>query len=427
MSATITRRPRETTGLVLPQDEPLHDVSPLALVGRLLDHAAGLGASDVFFSAEEGGWAVSVRHLGTVHPVCRLTADLGRHCAAHLRAEAGMDIAEHRRPQDGRWIHKTPAGTLLDLRVCSLPTLHGEDISVRLLDRETRLLQLDRIGLLPDDYARVERLLASPGGLMLVSGPTGSGKTTTLYACLQHLNTGGRRIHTIEDPIEYAIAGIQQSQVNPKQGLHFPDLLRGIVRQGPDVIMVGEIRDPETAQTAVYAGNSGHLVLATLHATLAAGSVQSMMAFGVSPHFLATSLIGALSQRLVRTFCPECRFPLAEEVDDAVPSPVQSRSGALGCPACHHTGFGGRTAVFEVLEATEAVRGLIQARAPAQAIEEQAYREGMSGFLRSAQQLVADGQTDFAEVSRCIPPESLRGRDATAPSRPAARPAPCAK
>jgi type II secretory ATPase GspE/PulE/Tfp pilus assembly ATPase PilB-like protein len=411
MSATVTHRLCEKTSLVLSQDERLHDLSPLDFVSRLLDHAAGAGASDVFLSAEEGGWAVSMRCLGTVHLICRLNLDLGRHCAAHLRAEAGMDIAEHRRPQDGRWIHRAPAGKLLDLRICSLPTLHGEDISVRLLDRETCLLQLDRIGLLPADYTRMERLLASPGGLILVSGPTGSGKTTTLYACLQHLNNGHRRIHSIEDPIEYAIEGIQQSQVNPKQGLHFPDLLRGIIRQGPDVIMVGEIRDAETAQTAVNAGNSGHLVLATLHASLAAGSVQSMMAFGVSPHFLATSLIGAVSQRLVRTFCPECRFPLAEEWNDTTPSPMQCRSSALGCPACHHTGFGGRTAVFEVLEVSEAIRGLIMARAPAQAIEEQAYREGMTGFLRSAQTLVTDGLTDLDEVSRCIPTESLRGGD----------------
>jgi type II secretory ATPase GspE/PulE/Tfp pilus assembly ATPase PilB-like protein len=405
-TTTTTRRPRAATGLALPPDHVLPESSPGAVVGRLLDHAAGIGASDLFLSAEEGDWSVCVRHLGVVHLVCRLPTDFGRHCAAHLRAEAGMDIAEHRRPQDGRWIHRTPPGRVLDLRICSLPTLHGEDISVRLLDRDTCLLRLDRVGLLPADRGRMDRLLGSPGGLILVAGPTGSGKTTTLYACLQHLNDGRRRIHTIEDPIEYAIEGIHQSQVNPKMGVHFPDLLRGIVRQGPDVIMVGEIRDPETAQTAVYAGNSGHLVLATLHASLAAGSVQSMLAFGVSPHFLATSLIGAVSQRLVRTFCPECRFA-AEEGEAPVAGP--------GCPRCHHTGFAGRTAVFEVLEVTGAVRELIQARAPAQAIEEQAYRDGMTGFLRSAQELVALGMTDAAEVNRRIPPECLRGRELRSP------------
>jgi type II secretory ATPase GspE/PulE/Tfp pilus assembly ATPase PilB-like protein len=407
-TSTTVHRSRAAGSLALPPDHFLPGSTPAAVVNRLLDHAAGVGASDLFLSTEEADWSVSVRQLGVVHPVCRLSMDFGRHCAAHLRAEAGMDIAEHRRPQDGRWIHRTPPGRVLDLRICSLPTLHGEDISVRLLDRETCLLRLDRIGLLPADRGRVDRLLGSPGGLILVAGPTGSGKSTTLYACLQHLNDGHRRIHTIEDPIEYAIEGIHQSQVNPKMGIHFAELLRGIVRQGPDVIMVGEIRDPETAQTAVYAGNSGHLVLATLHASLAAGSVQSMLAFGVSPHFLATSLIGAVSQRLVRTFCPECRF--ASEVGEA---PV----AGPGCPRCHHTGFGGRTAVFEVLEVTEAVRGLIQAREPAQAIEEQAYRDGMTGFRRAAEELVARGVTDLAEVSRCIPPECLRGRE----PRPASR------
>jgi type II secretory ATPase GspE/PulE/Tfp pilus assembly ATPase PilB-like protein len=372
------------------------------VIGRLLDRTATLGASDLFLSAEDGHWSVSVRHLGVVHHVYRLSAEAGRHCAAHLRAEAGMDIAEHRRPQDGRWIHRTPGGRVLDLRICSLPTLYGEDVSVRLLDRQTGLLRLDRIGLLPADRERVGRLLRSPGGLILVAGPTGSGKTTTLYACLQHLNDGRRRIHTIEDPVEYTVPGVHQSQVNPKQGVHFADLLRGIIRQGPDVIMVGEVRDPETAQTAVYAGNSGHLVLATLHASLAAGSVPSMLAFGVSPHFLATSLIGAISQRLVRTFCPDCRVAIDEAGD---------RAAAVGCPRCHHTGFAGRTAVFEVLEVTPTVRELIQARAPAQAIEEQAYRDGMAGFLRSAEELVARGLTDPAEVGRCIPPECLRGRE----------------
>ena len=192
--------------------------------------------------------------------------------------------------------------------------------------------------------------------------------------------------------------------MNSKQGVHFPDLLRGIIRQGPDVIMVGEIRDAETAQTAVTAGNSGHLVLATVHASLAAGSVQSMLAFGVASHFLATALIAAVSQRLVRTYCPDCRFPI---------DPDAPKTAAFGCSTCRHTGFAGRTAVVELMEVTPAVRALIQAREPAQAIEDQAYRDGMGGFGRSARWLIDRGATDAAEVTRCIPRDALRGKGAT--------------
>jgi len=324
-----------------------------------------------------------------------------------------MDIAEHRRPQDGRWIHQTPAGKILDLRICALPTLHGLDLAVRLLDRETCLLQLDRIGLLPPDSERLERLLDSPGGLILVTGPTGSGKTTTLYACLQHLNNGLRRIHTIEDPIEYAIPGLHQSQVNAKAGIHFPDLLRGIIRQGPDVIMIGEIRDPETAQTAVYAANSGHLVLATIHASLAEGSVASMLAFGVAPHFLATALIGAISQRLVRTFCPECRFPLSVERDGVAPEaqPEASQFAAMGCATCHHTGFAGRTGVFEFLEVTPSIRKLIQAQEPAQAIDEEGHRDGMQGLFQSSRALISRGWTDLEEIERHISSAGVRTQE----------------
>jgi type II secretory ATPase GspE/PulE/Tfp pilus assembly ATPase PilB-like protein len=379
--------------------------NPPATVAHLIDHAVAVGASDLFLSAGEGVCAVSVRHLGVIRAVGRMPMEFARHCLAHLRAEAAMDVAEHRRPHDGRVTHRTRGGDLIDLRVCSLPTLHGEDASIRILDRATGVLAFARLGLAPADRDRFEGLLASPGGLILVTGPTGSGKTTTLYACLRHLHTGRRRIHTIEDPIEYAVPGLHQSQPNAKLGLTFPDLLRGIVRQGPDVIMIGEIRDAETAQTAVSAANSGHLVLATLHAPAAAGGVSSMLAFGVAPHFLATSLTGIVSQRLVRTFCPACRFPI-----EGAPAPgdhAPRTYGALGCPACRHTGFGARTAVFEVLEVTRPIRDLIQARAPAHEIEERALRDGMTNFRRSADALLADGRTDLDEIRRCIPRDRL--------------------
>lgn len=386
--------------------EPL---TPPATVALLLDHAITLGASDLFLSAEEDALVVSIRHLGVVRTVGRLDSEYGRHCLAHLRAEAGLDISEHRRPQDGRWTHQTPTGKTVDLRVCSLSTLYGEDLSVRILDREVSERPFEQLGLGPNDRERLKELLGCPGGLILVTGPTGSGKTTTLYACLNYLNDGLRRIHTIEDPIEYALHGIHQSQPIPKLGLHFPDLLRGIIRQGPDVIMIGEIRDAETAATAVSAANSGHLVLATLHAPVAAGGVAAMLAHGIAPHFLATSLLGIVSQRLVRTFCPECRFPV--EGEWVTNDPPRPRYAALGCPVCHQSGFHARKGVFEVLVVTRAVRELIRGREPAQMIEEQAYREGMTGLFRAAQALIACGQTDVAEVRRCLPPDCLRGEE----------------
>ncbi|QJW92930.1 GspE/PulE family protein [Frigoriglobus tundricola] len=385
--------------------------SPPETVTHLLDHAVALGASDLFFSAEDGSYSASLRHLGIIRKIGRLPAELARHCLAHIRAEAAMDIAEHRRPQDGRFTHQTGTGKFIDLRVCSMPTLNGEDLSIRVLDREAGALPVDRLGLLPDDREKLGQLLHRPGGLLLVTGPTGSGKTTTLYACLRHLNDGSRRIHAIEDPIECALAGVHQSQPNAKLGLTFPELLRGIVRQGPDVIMIGEIRDAETAHTAVSAANSGHLVLATLHAPVAAGGVASMLAFGVAPHFLATSLIGIVSQRLVRTFCPECRFPI--EGDWVNGDPLTPRYAALGCPVCHHSGFGARTALFEVLTVTRPIRSLVQAREPSHVIEDQARREGMTDFLKAANALIASGRTDPDEVKRCVPPDCLGSAEHT--------------
>ncbi len=385
-------------------------LSPPQTVALLLNRAIAIGASDLFLSAAQNALVASVRHLGVVRTLGRLDPEYGRHCRAHLRAEAGLDIAEHRRPQDGRWTYQASSGKTVDLRVCSLPTLHGEDVSVRILDRELSERPFDQLGLGPSDHERLTELLGYPGGLILVTGPTGGGKTTTLYSCLRYLNNGQRRIHTIEDPVEYDIPGIHQSQPNVKLGLHFPDLLRGIVRQGPDVIMIGEIRDPETAATAVSAANSGHLVLATLHAPVGAGGVASMLAYGVAPHFLATSLIGITAQRLVRTFCPGCRFPV--EAARAAVDLVAPGCGAPGCPVCQGTGFAARTALFEVLTVTRAIRDLIQARQPTQVIEKQAYLDGMTGFRHAAQVLIARGQTDLTEIRRCIPPACVRGDEA---------------
>jgi type II secretory ATPase GspE/PulE/Tfp pilus assembly ATPase PilB-like protein len=391
------------------------ETTPEAAVARLLEEAARMGASDLFFAPNEDHVAVSVRHLGLVRPLAVLPGGLGHHCIAAIKARAGMNVVEHRRPLDGRWIYDH-AGGRIDLRITTIPTLHGEDCSVRLLDHQARVLQLEDLGLVRRQFNDLLAMLNSPSGLLLVTGPTGAGKTTTLYSCLRYLNDGRRKINTIEDPVEYEVEGVRQTQVQPRLDLGFPELLRSVLRQAPDVIMIGEIRDAQTAATAVHAANSGHLVLATLHAPLAAGAVQSMRAWGAHPHFLAGSLLGVVAQRLVRTLCVECRtlFPLTHAphtFDEVRPwlEPGQGLSllSARGCPACHQTGYAGRTGVFEVLRVGTVLRGLIADGQPTAVLREQAVREGLIELRQAALLQVALGRTTAEEVVRAVPPEYL--------------------
>ncbi len=259
-------------------------------------------------------------------------------------------------------------------------------------------------------------MLNAAGGLILVSGPTSSGKTTTLYACLHYLNDGRRKINTIEDPIEYAVEGIRQSQINPILNLDFPELLRSVLRQSPDVIMVGEIRDSITAQTAVRAANSGHLVFATLHSPTASGAIQSMLNLGVHPHFFSSCLRGVVAQRLIRTLCQKCKVaydlsesPLTFEEIERWLEPGQGKQifSAPGCPACGQTGYTGRVGVFEVLNAAPDIRKLMAVTAPANEIQRQAINEGMIEFRRSGLLKIAQGVTSTEEVIRVVPSEHL--------------------
>ena len=257
------------------------------VVQGLLEHAASLNVSDMFFCAEENYLSVSARHLGLWQPMSQVSSEMGKRCIAHIKSMANMDVTERRRPLDGRWIFDRTNGETIDLRISTLPTLYGEDCTIRLLLRENQLLSIEGLGLLQRDHNYLLQMLNNPSGLILVTGPTGSGKTTTLYACVSYLNSGQRKINTIEDPIEYALVRVRQSQINPVVDVGFADLLRGVLRQAPDVIMIGEVRDMETAAIAVRAANSGHLVLATLHAPIAAAAVASMLTFGIHPYQLA--------------------------------------------------------------------------------------------------------------------------------------------
>lgn len=385
-------------------------------VSEVVRYAIRLPASDLFFATDHDDVAILVRHLGIVKPLTRVPREVGRHFINHIKAMAEMDVAQMRRPLDGRWVHEHEEGHKVDLRVNTIPTLYGEDLSVRLLEHGIGRLELPALGFHQKDLQDLIGLLNKPNGLLLVTGPTGAGKTTTLYACLRHLNDGTRKINTIEDPIEYELLGVRQSQVNAKIDLDFPELLRAVLRQSPDVIMVGEIRDHVTAATAVRAANSGHLVLATLHAPVAAAAVDSMLAFGVHPHFLSTCLLGVLTQRLVRTLCSHCRVAYdlsgAPHTFDEVKrwlSPGQGEQiySATGCDHCHQEGYVERTGVFEVLRATNEIRRLIFNRSSTRELQSRAVEQGMLDLRRSALLKVASGITSTEEVVRVIPTEHL--------------------
>ena len=255
-----------------------------------------MGCSDLFFAANDQHTAVLVRHLGIMLPISAMPSDLAKRCNSHIKAAAGMDLTQTRRPMDGRWIYRKPDNSAIDLRISVIPTLYGEDFAIRLLSRGAKLFQLENLGMGKDQYNAYTNMISSPSGLILITGPTGSGKTATLYSSLIRLNDGERKINTIEDPIEYAIDGLRQSQVNMMVNppLAFGELLRSVLRQSPDIIMIGEIRDEETATTAVHAANSGMLVFATLHAPGAAGAIQSMRSLGVPSHFLSTCVRGVV-------------------------------------------------------------------------------------------------------------------------------------
>ncbi len=402
-----------------PNDSHMLDVAELSAedtVDKIIGHAVEQGASDLFILSNESFVAIQMRHLGMVRPICIIGPEQGKRCIQHIKANADMEITETRKPHDGRWIYETNDDVSVDLRISIIPTLHGEDLSMRLLMRESQLFDLDRIGMHDGQLRQFREMIGSPGGLVLITGPSGSGKTGTLYAAMRHLNNGSRKINTIEDPIEFAVEGLRQSQVNEAYDLTFADLLRSIVRQNPDVIMVGEVRDRETAEIAVRAANSGHMVFTTLHATVAAAAIQSMLALGVHPHFLSTALRGVVSQRLVRTLCPQCitEFDISHssETFDEVrsllkPSEGKMLFGTRGCDHCRKTGYAGRTGVFEVMPVTRSLRTMISSGATAPEIRRQAAEEGMIDFRKAAMLHVARGVTSAEEVFRTIPFEHL--------------------
>lgn len=383
-------------------------------VAELIERAMRMSASDLFFVANEQHTAIQMRQWGIMRNLAIVGVEQGKRLVSHVKASAGMDVTNTRRPLDGRWIY-TEGEKSVDLRINSIPTIHGEDLAIRLFERDSQLFDLEYLGMDPEQLEQLRSMLHSPGGMILFTGPTGSGKTATLYACLSALNDGQRKINTIEDPVEFIVDGIRQSQVNGNVDLTFSELLRSILRQSPDVIMIGEIRDEETAKIAVHAANSGHLVLASVHAGSSPAAIQSLRAFGISGHFLASCLCGVVSQRLPRTLCAKCKvaFELPDiqtftEIKHLLKAGEGTEFyGARGCGECHGTGYSGRAGVFEVMSITPAIKQLITDGAGTGELRKKATAEGMAEFRQAALLKVARGITSVEEIFRVIPAENM--------------------
>jgi len=376
----------------------------------LIRFAAHRNAGDLFISAQREGYSLSLRCDGMLQHLGEVPRKWGVRFIGYAKVEARLDPAEHRRPQDGRimvWDSEDP----IDVRVSTMLTFFGEDMALRVLDRRNQIFDMDSLGLQKKGRAVLNSLIRQPHGLVLVSGATGSGKTTTLYTILNTLNDGTRKINTLEDPIEFNVPGVHQSQIHPKIGLDFGDMLPSMLRQDPDIIMVGEVRDTRTAVTAVRAAATGQLVFATLHSTTAAGAIHSMLALGAHPHLLAGSLRGVIAQHLARRVCTQCCEALEgtgalatfEDVahllpDDGVPVLHQGR----GCDECNDTGYRGRIGLFEMLVCSRPIRKLIEDQATPDTIEAQGLREGMVPLRLSAKVQVALGVTTLEEVMRIM-------------------------
>jgi general secretion pathway protein E len=374
------------------------------LVNLLVENAIAAEASDIHIEPFEDSLRVRYRIDGLLYeqesPPRRLQAAV----TSRIKIMAEMNIAERRLPQDGR-IRVTLHGRRIDIRVSTIPTVHGESIVMRLLDRSSVFLPLERLGFSPGMLGHFEKLIVRPHGILLVTGPTGSGKTTTLYAALDKINSPDRKIITVEDPVEYQLKGVNQIPVKPKIGLSFATGLRHIVRQDPDVILVGEIRDLETAEISIQAALTGHLVFSTLHTNDAPSAITRLQDMGVEPYLLSSVLEGVLAQRLVRRVCAICRAPDTPSAADIEALGIDADPHAKlfrgrGCDECRNTGYRGRTGIYELFPITEDVRSLILRRASSREIRRLAVDAGMVTLRQDGWARAVDGVTTIEEVLR---------------------------
>jgi general secretion pathway protein E len=367
--------------------EAADDAPVIRMINALLTQALREGASDIHIEPFEQISIVRFRIDGRLRDVVRPKKGLHAALISRIKIMSQLDIAEKRLPQDGR-ITLRVGGKPVDVRVSTLPTGHGERAVLRLLDKEGGRMDLQQLGMSDSTRTQFDQLISQPHGIVLVTGPTGSGKTTTLYAALTQLNTPTTNVLTVEDPIEYELPGVGQTQVNARIDMSFAKALRAILRQDPDVIMIGEIRDLETAQIAVQASLTGHLVLATLHTNDAPAAITRLLDMGIEPFLLSSSLLGVLAQRLVRKLCPHCkRFD-------------GHQWHAVGCDKCAGTGYHGRVGVYELLVTTDHIRAQIHERTSEAQIRDTALRDGMRTMYQDGDRWLRDGTTTEAELLR---------------------------
>src|SRR3990167_5169680 len=391
----------------------LRDMASEAPVVRLVNHiissAVGDRASDIHFEPFEKTLKVRYRIDDILHDREVLPKSLQAAVVSRVKILANLNIAERRLPQDGK-INARLGGKDIDLRVATMPTVHGEGVVIRILDRGGLVVDLGELGLFGENRNKFERMIIRSHGMILVTGPTGSGKTTTLYAALEKLNTSDKKIITIEDPVEYQLEGINQIQVKPQIGLTFADGLRNIVRQDPDIILVGEIRDRETAEIAIHAALTGHLVFSTLHTNDAAGAITRLIEMGLTDYLIASTLIGVVAQRLFRKICRQCKKAIAPnelEINELKYIAGGDVKDIIiykgeGCKECVSTGYWGRIAAFEILVVDDNIRALILKSPGANTIKSAAVNSGMTTLKEDSLRMVIDGTTTMEEVIRVI-------------------------
>jgi type IV pilus assembly protein PilB len=394
-------------------DDGISDAPLVRLVNALIFQAAEDGASDVHVEPQEDCLLVRFRIDGVLQEVQRIPKRLSAGVTTRLKVLAKLDIAERRKPQDGRMsLNAQAAGRLLDVRVATLPTVEGESVVMRLLDKSKRAPTLEELGFAGDMQERLRDIISQPTGAMLVTGPTGSGKTTTLYAALAEINRPEINIITVEDPVEYRLASLNQVQINQKAGLTFATALRSILRSDPDVVMVGEIRDGETAKIAIEAALTGHLVLSTLHTNDAPSTLTRLSEMGVEPFLVGSAVSAVLAQRLARKLCSHCCEMYSPSVDELLsarvsPDVAAAQDGVAfyrkrGCPRCNQTGYRGRIGIYQLLTMTEEVEALAAQKASREEIEREALRHGMRTMWDDGLSKVAAGLTSVEELTRVV-------------------------
>jgi general secretion pathway protein E len=385
----------------------------IRLVNLIITRAIELRASDIHFEPFENQFRVRYRIDGVLHDVESPPKRLQSAIISRVKIMAKLNIAERRLPQDGRIILRVK-GKEIDFRVSTIPTIYGESLVLRILDKSSIVLDVERLGFSEDTLRGFKELIQRPHGIILVTGPTGSGKTTTLYCALEKINSPEKKIITVEDPVEYQLDGVNQIQVKPSIGLTFANALRSIVRQDPDVILIGEIRDAETADIAIHSALTGHLVLSTLHTNDAPSAVTRLVDMGMEDFLLSSTIIGILAQRLVRVACPSCREPyspdqaiLRELTGDEKGDQNLNLFEVKGCERCSHTGYWGRTGIFEFLKVSDAIQKLILEKKDSSVIREEARKHGMRTLREDGWVKVKQGVTTASEVIRVTQEETL--------------------